>query len=195
MDKQIRPGGDSMKYGLTIRRAHVGDEAKVQAFGQALWFGQGAQPDPYVGRVFAKYWDETYLRATFTMRECAFIVAEQKDVIVGIAAANIKPDEPQTALLSRLWVLPSHRDQGLERALLKKCEWALPRTVTALLTSVAQCDKSELRFFADEGFTAARLIELGEGKHRNVFVEMTKPIVRGAMFTTCPPQRTVINLN
>lgn len=195
MDKQTPVSGGSMKSDLTIRRARVGDEAKVHAFGRALWFEQGVEPAPYVSGVFTKYWNETYLRMTFTQPECGFIVAEQNNVIVGIAAANVKSNEPKTALLSRLWVLPSHHGRDIERALLKRCERALPRTVTSLLTSVAQRDESALHFYAGEGFKAVRLIELGEGEHRNVFVEMTKPIKRSAMFTICASQKTVASLN
>ncbi len=182
MKKNILSDEKPFPLDYVVRLACPGDEVRVRAFGRALWFGGESQShlDPYVSSVFAKYWDENYLRAVFAMPQAVFVLAQLQKEVIGVAMAHRKWSEPQTAQLSRLAVLPPYSGREVERALLHHCELALPRSVTTLQTGVMQDDENQLEFFISQGFKGARFVELGEGKHFNVFIEMDKPLARRA---------------
>lgn len=197
MKKHTASGSNSSRLDYVVRQARRGDEAKVRAFGRALWFGETGQSnlDPYVSSVFAKYWDENYLRAVFAMPQAVFVVAQHQNEVIGIATSNLKVGEPQTAQLSRLAVLAAYRGQDIERALLHHCELALPRSATMLRTGVMQNEESELNFFIAQGFRGARLVEIGEGSQANIFVEMEKPIARRKPTNLSPLRHLEPSLN
>lgn len=162
---------------VRVRHAVAGDERGMRALGAALWFGKNASNhDVRVDATFSKYWDEKYLGALCAMPSCAFIVAHDADLIVGLALANVNLETPQRAKLSRFCLLPSYKGRGIESRLLRECEASLPASVTQLITCIARNADEQRQLFDDNGFVPVRMLQIGETAQG--FCELVKALER-----------------
>ncbi len=140
-----------------IRQANLTDIDGIRAVGVAAWYDTYAKflPTAYIEWALAKWWTPETLARYITSDQFIVLVVEQDDEIVGMAHAQLKPNN--TAILWRLYVARPHRSHGLGTHLLKEIEARLPAGTRALFIEHYQQNKRAAAFYAVHGYKFDRL--------------------------------------
>ena len=142
---------------MHIRQATPADIAGIRAVRVSAWYDTypGIVPDGYIPWALEKWWQPETLKRYVVSDQFIVLVAEYDQQIVGMAHAQLRPD--QTAILWRLYVEQAYRGQGIGSQLMQGVQDRLPSETRWLLIEYYQQNKRAAAFYAAQGFVFDRL--------------------------------------
>ena len=140
---------------MVIRPATVADMEGVRMLLGAAWH---QVYDPIIGpdavaEIIARWHAPALLTEQLTQPRSSFLVACEDEVPVGHGFAYMR--EPDTLVVSRLYVHPSHQRHGVGRRLLDALR-ARHEEATSLCLFTAAENLLAVSFYRGEGFTVVR---------------------------------------
>ena len=163
---------------VVIRRAEVTDVSRVEHVARATWpvTYAGIIPDDIQRRLLGSWYSSESLSRALVIPGSSFLVAESKGEVVGFA--QFVRRAPDTAELTRIYVLPERQRGGIGRQLLDAglAEFA-GEGVKQLTVEVERDNRNGRGFYERAGFAEPRDLTRDVLGYQLALVEYRRPIL------------------
>lgn len=153
-----------------IRSADSDDIDDIRTVGHTSWQStySGILPKDYIEDALKTWWSQEAIRKTLNNPSNLMLVAEHDDMIVGMLAGGIKPNEAGDVKLHRVYIRPDYVAQGIGRRLWQTYLDNLGEAVQRIKTSVASHNTNAREFYQHMGFEEVGTEEAEDFGHETV---------------------------
>jgi ribosomal protein S18 acetylase RimI-like enzyme len=158
---------------MNIRRATLEDILGIQQVAHVSWHSafEGIMRPDTRANILSEFYSEESLTHSLQRRDSVFLVALERDKVVGFVQALPRPGNGGYEL-ARLFILPNYQRQGIGRQLLQQVESLLAgQTLWAM---VEKNNQKAVAFCQAMGFCRQRELQLPVFGENLPFMEMRK---------------------